>query len=111
MADIKLKQGEAKPLNLTVTDEHGRAVDLTGATLFLGVKRHKEDEDYLISKANNVFNVESAALGKVSVPLSAEDTYHAPGRLVGELKVTFHNLEILKSNEINIVIEKSVISS
>ena len=38
MANFVIKQGEAKTLTLTVTDQNGEAVDLTGATLALEVK-------------------------------------------------------------------------
>jgi hypothetical protein len=85
---ITLKQGEAKLLTLTVTDESGAAVNLSGCTLFLGVKRPK-GEDYIFSKDHVDFNLSQAAQGIVSVFLGDTDTTQAPGPYLGELKVIF----------------------
>ena len=64
---IRLKQGEAKTITFTVTRAYGQAVDLTGATLFLGVKRHKSDTAYIFSKVDADFDKTQQALGIVDV--------------------------------------------
>jgi len=110
MADIKLKQGEAKTVTLTVTDGFGRKVDLTGATLFLGVKRNKKDASYLFFKDHEDFDTVAAGWGQAGVLLSSEDTSQPSGRLTGELKVTFPNLEVVKSDDFWITIEEAVTS-
>jgi hypothetical protein len=110
MANIKIKQGEAKTLTLTVTDEYSRKVDLTGAALFLGIKRNKADTSYLISKEHDDFELAGVAQGQVTVLLSADDTDQSIGRLTGELKVTFLSLEIVKSDDFYLIIEEAVTS-
>ena len=111
MAKITLKQGEAKRLTLMVTDGNGAAVDLTGCTLFLAVKRQKEDAGYAFSKEHNSFDVSQAPLGTISIFLADTDTNQIPGLYVGELKVTFPGAApatVEKSGDLTLSIERSV---
>ena len=108
---IRLKQGEAKTITLTVTRAYGMAVDLTGATLFLGVKRHKKDTAYIFSKVDADFDKTQQALGIVTVGLSTTDTGQAEADYHGELECSWSGTVpmIDKSiNEIVISIERSV---
>jgi hypothetical protein len=89
MVKLILKQGEAKTLTLTVRDGGGSAVDLTAATLFLGVKRSKSDADYAFFKDHAAFNRSRAAEGIVSVSLSTADTNLEETIYVGELKCSW----------------------
>lgn len=86
MAKIILKQGEAKTLTLTVTDQSGVAVDLSGATLLLGVKKDKGEVAYIVSKLDAAFTKTLAELGVVTVNLSATDTNQPEGTYTGELR-------------------------
>ncbi len=107
---ITLKQGEAKLLTLTVTDESGAAVNLSGCTLFLGAKRPK-GEDYAFSKDHSAFNLSQASLGIVSVFLGDTDTNQTPGPYVGELKVIFPGAApntVEKSGDLAMSIERAV---
>lgn len=107
---ITLKQGEAKLLTLTVTDESGAAVNLSGCTLFLGVKRPK-GEDYAFSKDHGAFNLNQAGQGIVSVFLGNTDTTQTPGPYVGELKVIFPGaapVTVEKSGDLALTIERAV---
>lgn len=107
---ITLKQGEAKKLTLMVTDGGGAAVDLSGCTLFLAVKRLKGD-DYAFSKDHNAFNLSQAAQGIISVFLVDADTNRTPGPYVGELKVTFPGAApatVEKSGDLVFSIERAV---
>jgi len=107
---ITLKQGEAKLLSLTVTDESGAAVDLSGCTLLLGVKRPK-GEDYAFSKDHGDFNLSQAGQGIVSVFLGDTETNQTPGPYVGELKVTFPGgtpVTVEKSGDLSLIIERAV---
>ncbi|MFZ5450268.1 MAG: hypothetical protein ACOZF2_00125 [Thermodesulfobacteriota bacterium] len=107
---ITLKQGEAKLLTLTVTDASGAAVDLSGCTLFLGVKTPK-GEDYVFSKNHADFNLSQAGQGIVSVFLKETDTTQSPGPYVGELKVIFPGeapVTVEKSGDLAVSIERAV---
>jgi len=105
-----LKQGEAKLLTLTVTDEGGGAVNLNGCTLFLGVKKPR-GEDYTFSKVHSDFNLSNAGQGIISVFLGEADTNQTPGPYVGELKVTFPGAApntVEKSGDLALTIERAV---
>jgi hypothetical protein len=107
---ITLKQGEAKLLTLTVTDASGAAVNLSGCTLFLGVKKPK-GEDYTFSKDQGDFNLSQADQGIVSVFLGDTDTNQTPGPYVGELKVTFPGAApntVEKTGDLALTIERAV---
>jgi hypothetical protein len=107
---MTLKQGEAKLLTLTVTDASGAAVNLSGCTLFLGVKRPK-GEDYVFSKDHGDFILSQAAEGIVSVFLGDTDTTQTPGPYVGELKVIFPGAApntVEKSGDLALTIERAV---
>ncbi len=107
---ITLKQGEAKLLTLTVTDENGAAVNLSGCTLFLGVKSPK-GEDYAFSKDHSAFDLDHADQGIISVFLGDTDTNQTPGPYVGELKVIFPGAApntVEKSSDLALTIERAV---
>jgi len=89
MAKVVFKQGEAKTLTLTITDEHGATVDLSGATLTLAFKKAKADAVYKIIKGDVAFNKTMIASGIVSVDLAEADTDLAEGTYIGELKATW----------------------
>jgi hypothetical protein len=111
MAKVTLKQGEAKRFTLTVTDGNGAAVDLTGCSLFLAAKRHKQDAEYAFSKEHSSFDVNQAGQGIVSVFVTGADTNQVPGLYVGELKVTFPGAPpatVEKSGDLIFSIEESV---
>ena len=86
---LKLKQGEAKTVIFTVTDSDGVAVDLSEATLLLGVKKAKSDTAYTFSKEDAAFVKSRADEGIVSVDLSAADTNQTEGTYIGELKCSW----------------------
>ena len=54
-------------MTLTVTDQNGEAVDLTGATLALAVKAKKTDTEETFTKEDADFNKSQQAQGIVSV--------------------------------------------
>ena len=89
MSRVILKQGEAKTLTLTVTDQSGAAINLSAATLTLGVKKAKSDTTYALTKADAAFGKAQAALGIVTVALAATDTNLAEGIYIGELKCSW----------------------
>jgi hypothetical protein len=86
MPDLILKQGEAKNLTLTVKTGSGGAVDLSTATLLLGVKKSATDAAYTFMKEDAAFDKSQAAQGIVTVNLNAVDTGQPEGTYVGELK-------------------------
>ena len=71
---LTIKQGEAKTITFTVKDALGAAVNLSAATLTLGVKRVKSDEAFSIYKEDADFDKTQAASGIVTVVLNSTDT-------------------------------------
>ena len=108
--NITVKQGEAKTLTLTVKSRYGAVVDISGATLTLGVKRKKTDTSPIISKVDADFDKTQAALGIVSVYLSATDTDQLEDDYVGELKCSWAGTPAMidKSADFTISIKRSV---
>lgn len=86
MADISVKQGEAKTLTFTIT-QAGVALDVTGGGFKFAVKETKDDTTYKIEKDTVDFGVGDAALGKLYLPLSETDLGIDPGEYVAELKI------------------------
>ena len=99
MGKIILKQGEAKTLTITVKDDDGAAVDLSAATLTLGVKEAKTDTAYTIEKDDDDFIKTLAASGIISVDFTEEDTDLAEGTYIGELKCAWSAGAVINKSE------------
>ena len=108
---LTLKQGEAKRVTCSVTQD-GEAVNLTGATLFLGVEKYRTDADYALSKNDAAFNKTQAAGGIVSVFLDSADLDLEPWSYVGELKIAFADPDgtIDKSADLLLEVKPAVIA-
>ncbi len=104
---VSFKRGEAKHLALQVKAD-GSAVDLSGAALFLGVKKSKADSDFSLFKADSDFDKSRASEGIVSVFLSSADLDRETGLYVAELKIQFPDGTIDKSLDLALVIEGAV---
>lgn len=110
MKTIMVKQGESKPITFTVTDVAEAAVDLSAAALTLGVKKTKSDEDYVFSKEDAEFGKSQAALGIVTVDLTAVDTDRPEGTYIGELKLEWpgHPSMVEKSADFYLKINRAI---
>ncbi|MBM4301628.1 MAG: hypothetical protein FJ121_08875 [Deltaproteobacteria bacterium] len=108
MKKTAIKQGEAKTITFTVKDALGTGVDLSGATLLLGVKKDKSDSAYTFSKLDASFNKARAAQGIVSVDLTGTDTNQPEGTYIGELKCAWAGPVIKKSEDFFLQIKKAV---
>jgi hypothetical protein len=108
MERITIKQGEAKTITFTVKDAAGAAVNLTAATLLLGVKKDKGDTAYAFSKEDAAFNKGQAALGIVSVNLTAADTNQPEGTYIGEFKCAWAGPVVQKSEDFYFQIKRAV---
>lgn len=85
-----IKQGEAKTLTLTITDEDtGEAVDLSGATLYLVVKRQKSDTTPILARLDAALGKGQAAVGIVTFAITKTESNIEPGPLYGELRMTW----------------------
>ena len=80
--DISIVKGVSKTLRLTVTDDDGARVDLTGATIYFCVKKTKADltlEIALVSPTNIVILAQTGAtLGQADIDLLPGDTSGLP---------------------------------
>ena len=105
---LVIKQGEAKTVTFTVKDSQGIGVDLSGATLLLGVKKDRSEGDYTFAKADQEFDKSQAANGIVSVNLSAEDTDQPEATYIGELKCAWAGPVIKKSEDFFLQVKRAV---
>ena len=101
---IRLKQGEAKTITLTVTRAYGEVVDLTGSTLFFGVKRNKKDTAYIFSRVDADFDKAQQALGIVKVNLLTTDTGQAEADYHGELECSWSGTVPMIDKSINEIV-------
>ena len=108
MNKIAVKQGEAKTITFTVKDALGFPVDLSAATLLLGVKMDKSEVDYTFSKLDAAFDKTQAAQGIVTVVLTATDTNQPEATYIGELKCAWTGSVIKKSEDFFFQIKRSV---
>ena len=86
MADISVKQGEAKTLTFTIT-QSGSPLDVSGGDFKFAVKQTKDDTAYQIEKTTDDFDVSQASIGKLRLPLNDTDLGIAVGEYVAELKI------------------------
>jgi hypothetical protein len=105
---LVIKQGEAKTITFTVKDAQGTGVNLTGATLLLGVKKDKSEADYTLAKADADFDKSQAANGVVAVNLSAADTTQPEATYIGELRCAWAGPVIKKSEDFYLQIKGAV---
>jgi hypothetical protein len=103
---LVLKPGEQKTISLEVKDRGSRK-DLSGATLFLGVKKQKLG-NYIFSKADQEFDKSQAASGIVAVDLNAADTDQPEATYIGELRCAWDGPVIKKSEDFFIQIKRAV---
>jgi hypothetical protein len=88
MKKLTLRQGEAKPLEFVISDEHGNEKDVSGATLSLGVKLDNANGSCVISKDDADFTVSDSADGVAcvaTVNVTSTDTNQTPGIYLAEL--------------------------
>jgi hypothetical protein len=108
MADIEVKQGEAKTVRFTVTNPAGAACDLSSAEMLFGVKEKFTDSAYTIEKRNADFNVAQAASGIISINLDSTNTEQTPGKYKAELKIRYTATNIDKSSVLDMRIRDAV---
>jgi hypothetical protein len=88
MAEIQVSQGEAQTLPFRIKNKTtGAVLDLTGATFLLWVKRDLADTEPIFTKEDSDFDKAGIAVGYVTVPLAAYDTYQPPGTYAAELRI------------------------
>ena len=109
-ADFTMKIGEGKWLTFTIT-RNGEILDLSSATLKLGVKESYDDTSYLIEKDTADFDVSQAALGIVAANITATDSAAlSAGNYLLELRtIITADTDVDKSDTYILRIERSVI--
>ncbi len=105
---VVVKQGEAKTITFAVKGAQGTGVNLTGAALFLGVKKDKANADYTFSKADQDFDKSQAASGIVSVNLTVADTSQPEATYVAELRFSWDGPVIKKSDDLFLQVKRAV---
>ena len=104
---VYLKQGEAKSLRFNI-EKADKCISVIDASISFMVKELKSDQAHLISKHTEDFDLSEAANGVIVLPLSKTDTDLEPASYVSELKVTFDENSIVKSEDIEFIVEESV---
>jgi hypothetical protein len=103
----RLIKGEQKILKLTLTDKDTKlSVNLIGCTLEF--KMQIQGGAKMIIKTDSQFDKTQAALGIIKFTLTSDDL-DIVGKFDCQLKITFPNGEIDKSEQFNIYVDESII--
>ena len=105
---VILKKGEAKILKFTITSS--ATLGLASATYTFGVKQAKSDTSYIIQKTDGSFDKSSASSSIIRLPLTNTDTDITAGTYLAELKTSFTDGQIDKSQDLQFVVQDAVIS-
>jgi len=101
MADISVKQKEAKTVTFTIT-QNNDALDVSGGEFKFAVKKAKGDTTYLIEKETADFDVSEAGDGILRTILNETDLDLEAGEYIAELKI-----DLSTSSAVNDNIDKS----
>ena len=89
--DFEIVSGNDRSVNITVTDDDGNAVDLTGATITWKAATSPEASSALITKTNdstNGISVSTPSNGVLTINLDPADTQSLDGVYYHETLVT-----------------------
>jgi hypothetical protein len=108
-----MKKGESKTIAFLIK-RNGVALDMSALdpapSFKWGVKRQREDSDYILEKEDIDFDKTDVADGYVKINVSAIETAGInTGTYMSELKCVFSASDIDKSANIPFTLEKSVI--
>lgn len=108
-SDITFKQGEADSVVLSITDQSGSNISVSGATMTFTVKRRDKSGSAIITIANADFS--SKGSGTATMAVDASDTSITitgeKEQYVGELKVVSGS-NTYKSKDLIVEIHKAV---
>lgn len=109
MTEIRrLIKGEQKILKFTLTDKNTKLlVNLTGCTFEFKAVIESEISIKSITKSDIDFNKIQVALGIIKITLTSGDL-DTVGKFDCQLKITFLNGEIDKSEQFNIYVDNSL---
>lgn len=109
MAEIKVKQAEAKNLRLYLTSKTDKTpIDLSTATLTFTVAKRGATPETLFTVTDSEIDKSGAVSGVIFVPLSSTNLNQTPGKYVAELKIYFSADNIDKSDNIDFIVERAI---
>ncbi len=76
--DLSFDEGNDFSYDITLTDENGDAIDLTGYTFYMTVKSKKSNSDEDSIFKITVSSIPSPELGIVTIPVTRDDTLNVP---------------------------------
>ena len=103
-----LKRKEGKEIEFFYKDAVGDPIDVSTATFSLVIKRHKDEEAYLVQKQDGDFDKSEGANGIATVVLTPTNLDLEPGIYVGEIECNFGLDVVDRSKDLIIKIEKPV---
>jgi type IV secretory pathway component VirB8 len=100
MADIDLKQGEAKTIEVTVRDEDGAVINLTGATFTFAFKERNTPGAVTQTIPNADISNPNPTTGVITFVMTTTHTATV-GDYVAELRIQFSATNIDKSIDLS----------
>lgn len=72
--NLNFDEGDDFPYSVTLTDENGDAIDLTGYTFYMTIKKKKNDSDENAVFKKTVTSIPNPTLGRVTITIDRDDT-------------------------------------
>jgi len=87
---LEIIRGDTTDITVTITDENGSAVDITGATVYFTIKSKISDDDSNSLIQKEITNHTDPINGKTTISLSATETAEfPPDNYVWDLQIKF----------------------
>jgi len=110
MADLELKRGDDRTIQLTYKDSDGNAIDITGYTVFFTVKsaidNDTTDANAIISKT--ITSHSDPTNGITNIALTASDTNVTPGIYTADIQIKTGGGSISSSDRFSVSITGDV---
>ena len=93
-SNLEMYRGDDKTFNVTFTDADGNAINLTGATVFLTVKKKQTDPDTAAIIAKKVTSHSQATAGITAVTVTHTDSNVAVGSYYYDIQLVDSNTTV-----------------
>jgi len=87
LSNLEIIRGDSEPFEITLADEDGAPIDLTGAIIYFTVKKRKSDSDANASISKVITDHTSPENGESLISLTAEDTNIEPGTYFWDIQI------------------------
>lgn len=106
--DITIIKGDDKNLVVTVTDDNGDAIDITGYTIFFTAKTNQDDIDANAVISKDVTSHTSPSEGISTIALASSDTDVTAGRYWYDIQIKDTSGKITSTSPYTLTITQDI---